>query len=70
MEVMIRLRKSLWPYCVCGDRIFPKGNYDLYGPFWIMVTLIVDIAIVGFIDYHVDAWKASKDFKEGHGISI
>ena len=28
-----------------------KIGIDLYGPIWIMLTLIVEIAVVGFINY-------------------
>lgn len=48
-DVLKRLFKAIFPYF--NQRIFVNGNYDLYGPIWIMITLIVEIAIVGFVDY-------------------
>jgi hypothetical protein len=49
-EVLFRLRKAIWPFC-SKTKLIDEERYDLYGPIWIMVTLIVEITIVGFIDY-------------------
>jgi hypothetical protein len=51
MDILHRLRKSIWPFC-SKSMMFSDGNeIDLYGPIWIMITLIVEIAVVGFINY-------------------
>jgi len=50
-DLFVRLRKAIWPFC-SKSHLFSEDDYvDLYGPIWIMLTLIVEIAIVGFIDY-------------------
>ena len=50
-EVLVRLRKALFP-CFCGkNKEMDEDRYDLYGPIWIMITLIVEITIVGFVNY-------------------
>ena len=49
-EVLSRLRKALWPFCT-KKRLLDDERYDLYGPIWIMVTLIVEMTIVGFINF-------------------
>ena len=60
---------AIWPFCYCGrKRIFEDDRYDLYGPFWIMATLIVEIAIVGFIDYQLDLIELTDELKEGKTI--
>jgi hypothetical protein len=51
MQVLHRLRKSLWPFCSKSQLFEDDDKVDLFGPLWIMMTLIVEIAIVGFIDY-------------------
>jgi hypothetical protein len=38
---------------------------DLYGPIWIMSTLIVEIAIVGFINYQIDITTMAIELKGG-----
>jgi hypothetical protein len=38
---------------------------DLYGPIWIMLTLIVEIAIVGFINYQIDVATMAIELKGG-----
>lgn len=40
-------------------------NVDLYGPIWIMLTLIVEIAVVGFINYHIDVATMAIELKGG-----
>ena len=54
MEVLNRLRKSIWPFCSKHGIYEDDDKLDLYGPLWIMITLVVEIAIVGFINYHID----------------
>jgi hypothetical protein len=54
MEVLDRLRKSLWPFCSKHGIYIDDDKIELYGPFWIMITLVVEIAIVGFINYQID----------------
>lgn len=54
MEVMTRLRKALWPFCSKAGIFEDEDRVDLYGPVWIMITLIVEIAIVGFVNYHIE----------------
>ena len=46
-----RIKKSLWPYG--SERIFARESYDLYGPIWIMITLIIMITIIGFIRHQI-----------------
>lgn len=55
MDILDRMRKSLWPFCTKSG-IFPNDDsIDLYGPIWIMITLIVEIAIVGYVNYQIEA---------------
>ena len=66
---MNRLRKSIWPFC-SKTMLFEedkdgKGGVDLYGPIWIMLTLIVEIAIVGFINYQIDVATLAIELKGG-----
>jgi hypothetical protein len=42
-----------------------EDRVDLYGPIWIMLTLIVEIAIVGFINYHIDVATMTIEMKGG-----
>jgi hypothetical protein len=63
--VLQRLSKAIWPLCRCKSDIFRDDRYDLYGPIWIMATLIVEITIVGFIDYNIDVWTMTEEIKEG-----
>lgn len=49
-EVLYRLRKALWPFCA-KKKLLEEDRYDLYGPIWIMITLIVEMTIVGFVNY-------------------
>jgi hypothetical protein len=48
------MRKSLWPYCTKEGIFRDSDSPDLYGPFWIMITLVVQIAIIGYINHQVD----------------
>ena len=64
---MNRLRKSLWPFCsktMLLENEDGKG-IDLYGPIWIMLTLIVEIAVVGFINYQIDVATLAIELKGG-----
>ncbi len=47
------MRKSLWPFCSKSGIFGESDEMDLYGPIWIMITLIVEIAIVGYINHIV-----------------
>lgn len=49
-EVLFRIKKSVFPLCIKGNLI-EYGKEDFYGPIWIMITLIVEISIFGFINY-------------------
>ena len=40
-------------------------HVDLYGPIWIMLTLIVEIAVVGFINYQIDIATMAIELKGG-----
>lgn len=64
---MNRLRKSLWPFC-SKTMLFEDSEgkgVDLYGPIWIMLTLIVEIAVVGFINYQIDVATLAIELKGG-----
>jgi hypothetical protein len=63
--VLHRLRKSLWPFCSKSQLFEDDDKVDLYGPIWIMITLIVEIAIVGFIDYQIDVATLAIEVKGG-----
>lgn len=66
MDVLHRLRKSIWPFC-SKSMMFSDGNdIDLYGPIWIMITLIVEIAVVGFINYQIDIATMVMEAKSGY----
>jgi len=54
MDVMQRLRMALWPFCTKSQLFEDDDKIELYGPIWIMMTLIVEIAIVGFISYQIE----------------
>lgn len=56
-DVLDRFRKSIWPFCVKSGIYEDEDHVDLYGPIWIMITLIVEIAIIGYINHHLDATK-------------
>lgn len=43
-----------------------EDRVDLYGPIWIMLTLIVEIAVVGFINYQIDVATMAIELKGGH----
>lgn len=60
---MNRLRKSIWPFCSKSYLFDDEDRIDLYGPVWVMLTLIVEIAIVGFIDYQIDITTAAIELK-------
>ena len=62
---MNRLRKSLWPFCSKSTIFEDDDKVDLYGPIWIMLTLIVEIAIVGFINYQIDVATMAIELKGG-----
>jgi hypothetical protein len=63
--VLNRMRKSLWPFCSKSMLFEDDDNVDLYGPIWIMLTLIVEIAVVGFINYHIDIATMAIELKGG-----
>jgi hypothetical protein len=65
MDVLHRLRKSLWPFCSKTNLFTDDDKVDLYGPIWIMITLIVEIAIIGFIDYQIEATAMAIEVKSG-----
>jgi hypothetical protein len=65
MDVMNRMRKSIWPFCSKTGIYEDDDRIDLYGPIWIMITLIVEIAIVGYINYHIDATTLEFELKGG-----
>lgn len=65
IDILHRLRKSLWPFCSKSHLFADEDKIDLYGPLWIMMTLIVEIAIVGFINYHIDAATMAIELKSG-----
>jgi hypothetical protein len=64
-DVLNRLRKSIWPFCSKSMLFDDDDNVDLYGPIWIMLTLIVEIAVVGFINYHIDVATMAIELKGG-----
>lgn len=64
-DVLNRLRKSLWPFCSKSTLFEDDDKIDLYGPIWIMITLIVEIAIVGFINYQIDIATYAIELKGG-----
>jgi hypothetical protein len=68
MEVLNRMRKALWPFCtktgIYEDEV--SEVVDLYGPIWIMITLIVEIAIVGFINHHIELATLEIEALQGH----
>lgn len=64
-DVLFRLRKAILPFCAKA-KILEGEKYDLYGPIWIMITLIVEIAIVGFISYQIDIANMVFEMKHGH----
>ena len=33
-----------------------KPDFDLYAPFWIMVTLVVECSIIGLLNMYINAW--------------
>lgn len=65
MDILNRLRKSLWPFCSKSMLFEDDDRVDLYGPIWIMLTLIVEIAVVGFINYHIDVATMAIELKGG-----
>ena len=48
------MRKSIWPFCSKSGIFDDEDEMDLYGPIWIMITLIVEIAIIGYINQIVE----------------
>ena len=51
MDVLHRLKRAIWPFCSKSMLFEDEDRIDLYGPIWIMITLIVEIAIVGYVVY-------------------
>jgi hypothetical protein len=64
-DVLNRLRKSIWPFCSKSMLFEDDDRVDLYGPIWIMLTLIVEIAVVGFINYQIDVATMAIELKGG-----
>ena len=64
-DVLFRLRKALWPFCA-KNKLIEDDKYDCYGPIWIMATLIVEIAIIGFVINQIDVEKMIYEIKHGH----
>jgi hypothetical protein len=54
IDVLDRMRKSIWPFCSKSGIFGDEDEIDLYGPIWIMITLIVEIAIIGYINHIVE----------------
>jgi hypothetical protein len=54
----------LWPFCA-KSKLLDDERYDLYGPIWIMVTLIVEITIIGFVNYQIDVDTMIYEIKQG-----
>ena len=54
-DVLTRMRKSIWPFCSSSRIYIDDDSVDLYGPIWIMITLIVEIAIVGYVNNMIDS---------------
>jgi hypothetical protein len=63
-DVLFRLRKALWPFCA-KTKLLEDERYDCYGPIWIMVTLIVEITIIGFVNYQIDVDTMMYEIKHG-----
>lgn len=58
------MRKAVWPFCA-QRKLLEEEKYDLYGPIWIMITLIVEITIIGFISYQIDVINMVYEIKHG-----
>ena len=54
IDILDRMRKSIWPFCSKSGIFGDEDEIDLYGPIWIMITLIVEIAIIGYINHIVE----------------
>jgi hypothetical protein len=63
MDVLNRLRRAMWPFCSKSYLFKDDDSIDLYGPLWVMLTLIVEIAIVGFIIYQIDVTTTMTELK-------
>jgi hypothetical protein len=63
-DVLTRMRKALWPFCSKTGIFIDDDSVDLYGPIWIMITLIVEIAIVGYINNVIDSSTYEMQFKQ------
>ena len=35
-----------------------KPDFDLYVPTWLMITLVVEVAIIGYINHNLTSWAA------------
>jgi len=49
-QVQSRILKSMWPFS-SNQRVFMEDKYDLYGPIWIMITLIVFSCVFGYFSH-------------------
>lgn len=67
-DVLLKLRKSIWPFCSKSRIFVDEDIVDLFGPLWVMLTLIVEIAIVSFIVYQIDIATMALEFKNGNFI--
>jgi len=63
-DVLTRMRKSLWPFCSKSGIYIDDDSVDLYGPIWIMITLIVEIAIVGYVNNMIDSSTYEMQLKQ------
>lgn len=64
-DVMMKLRKSIWPFCSKARIFVDEDIVDLFGPLWVMLTLIVEIAIISFVTYQIDIATMALELKNG-----
>ena len=62
-QVWVRIFKAVVPFS--RKPIFDTPRVDLYGPFWIIVTLIIVVAIVAHFAEWVDSLFENSDTKNG-----
>jgi len=63
------MRKSVWPFCSKHGIYEDDDRIDLYGPIWIMITLVVEVAIVGYINYHIAQAALQLELQNGHHVN-
>lgn len=61
-QVISRVTKSLFPF-LSNERVFMGDSYDLYGPVWIMITLIVFSCVFGYFSHNLQDWVNGKETK-------